>query len=227
MRTLTLVLVGIFLAAHGHKHETKEASHFTWQEGDKGQGIVSCNGMITIVFSVQSGGYTPSQRAKIVATRLNALFKSHEVGVKDFIVKRENGELTVFYYHVHGKKSKGHIIATVDAPTAQSIGAEPDQVVYWWRDILRDELLITHGETPKYAAKYCPTLVTFSQKVRVESNGKPPTPQTTIRAMAGLSSEERATLRNLYAYIPKDYNPVKDSEKSTKSRTTKQTHHHN
>lgn len=198
-------------------------------EGAHHEHFVASGSLITdhglpLIAETQTFQWVPEERARRVTARLNMIAASHELNAASVTMRRVNGYPTVFYYHHHGLGSEGHILATIDPLTASQFGHEDnaEALAYWWRDVLKDHLLLIEGEAPRYTTRYTPNLQRLHEHLQGIRAGVPSHSSFDL-VLSQLSLQERTDLRNLYRNVPVNYRPQPDD---LHAASRAHSHHH-
>ena len=174
----------------------------------RGDGIISLGEDVGL-FWVQ--GEDAEKRGRTLAARLNFLYH-HQCfqcgawmleppGIK--VGRYQDGkvnELVVFYAHMHGDQFAygPELLATLDEPLAQRLGSTPRYAAGYWRDLLRDVVALSRGETSSrtvLGASFQP----IASKIRGASLDR------LRQVLSGLSSKEVRTLRQTFRHVPDDF----------------------
>lgn len=106
------------------------------------------------------GGLSANDRATRVAARLNALYHQQCPQCGQYLLEPEGirvgryrsgtgDEVVVFYAHWHGKELAlgPELLGTVDLPLARQLHTTPPNLAGYWRDLLRQVVLVSRGQT--------------------------------------------------------------------------------
>jgi len=191
--------------------ETSSESYAGYQHFAANGSTVTDHG-IPLFQETQALRWRPAGRARRVAARLNLISATHDFDPVSIFMKHVGGQPTVFYYHRHGSTSEGHLIATVDARTARQFGygGRADLLAYWWRDVLRDHVLITKGEPPRWTTRYASTLELLYEQLQQLRAGVP-SQSSFDEALSRLAPGEVQALKTLYVNVPVNYHPTPNS----------------
>lgn len=167
--------------------------------------LVSNQGIPLIQQTQTAGGLTPVERAEVVAQRLNDLSATDTLQAELILVRLVDNTATVFASPL-SNGGFGQVLATVDGKTAAQFGFEnePGLLAFWWRDVLRDHVLIISGKPPIYTTPYAQPMQRLYGLCR--SQGVP-TPKTIENALSQLSPAEKDALQSLYINVPSNYRP--------------------
>ncbi|ODT57555.1 hypothetical protein ABS71_19685 [bacterium SCN 62-11] len=115
-------------------------------------------------------------------------------------------ELVVFYAHMHGDQFAygPELLATLDEGLAQRLGSTPRYAAGYWRDLLRDVVALSRGES--------------SQRTGLGASFQPVAQQTRgasldrlRKVLSGLSSKEVRNLRDAFHKVPDDFRMEPDT----------------
>ncbi len=190
-----------------HHDEAHQHEHFI------AQGAQITDHTIPLIRETQPcGNMTPEKRAQVVVARLNMIANTHGLNADSVFVRHVNGMTCVFYYHHHGPDSEGHILATVDPQTAGEFGDahDPDRLAYWWRDVMRDHILLIQGKTPHWTTRYASTIEQLHVSIQNVQQGVP-THETIEQVLSQLPPADMEALRGLYSSVPVNYRPEPDN----------------
>lgn len=204
-------------ASQGHEGEGHHHEHFIAQGP-----VVSDHGIPLFKETQTFDNLSPQQRAEKVTGRLNMIAVTHGLEADSVFMRRIRGCPCVFYYHNHGPKSEGHLLATIDPLTAREFGFQknPEFLAYWWRDVLRDHALVITGQTPRWTTRYAPPMQRLYEFLQQTRRGVP-SHESFDLALSKLSSADLGSLRSLYVSVPANYRPQPDDIHAAESA-----HHH-
>ncbi|MCA1595002.1 MAG: hypothetical protein LC772_01025 [Chloroflexi bacterium] len=165
---------------------------------------------------------SPESRAAKIAARLNDCFVNDLKPPRTVLNLRQgnlannpNATEYVFFGYLHANgKDTADIIATVDAATAAHYNVAPVELACWWRDILRDWLLIDQGQAPRFTVPYSPVLMDFYKELAASHGDMPGRFKSATRSMidAGDEYEKIGTLSGAppanYHYTADNYQPI-------------------
>ncbi|MCA1595017.1 MAG: hypothetical protein LC772_01100 [Chloroflexi bacterium] len=165
---------------------------------------------------------TPAVRAEKLAARLNDCYVN-DLKLPRTVTNMRQGNLIgdpnkteyVFFGYLHPNgRDTADIIATVDPATAAHYKVSPLKLACWWRDILRDWLLIDQGQPPRYTVQYTPLLMDFYKNLQ---SGQGDMSSRFLTAMSNLidTNDEYEKIARLsgqvppnYRFTPDNYHPV-------------------
>ncbi len=162
------------------------------------------------------GKVTPGIRAQRIAARLNDCFLNDlkpprtVLNMRQGFLKSDNsGTKYVFfgYLHAGANHDTADIIATIDPATAAECKVSPTTLACWWRDILRDWLLIDNGSPPQYTVAYTPVLMDFYNSLPAGNGNDTSSLSRFLQAENTLvnSNDELEKLRLLCVTVPANY----------------------
>jgi len=171
-------------------------------------------GVPLITEVVSYGSNSPKVRAQRIASRLNDCYDNDLIPPRTvlncrqgFIKGDASGTKYVFFGYLHegDRHDTADIIATIDKSTAAHCHVSPTALACWWRDILRDWLLIDHGQQPQYTVQYTPELKDFFNAI--PAGDRADQPQRYQKAVDTLinSNDEYERLRLLSLTVPPNY----------------------
>ncbi len=183
-----------------------QGKKFTWGRDRRNDaGVVIMQGKILFEIRRPAGGFTTTERAEIVAGRLNRLYP--RLDPQDVRVGRMNNEIVVKAraprIHPDGYSSQvrdDFLLVTCDPRTAKDLGRTRWLLAHWWRDVFRDYMLIDRGQAPAYVGEYVPTIRRY-QRARARLGDE-------TAAMDSLEAPEREELRSLYKAPAAQYAPA-------------------
>ena len=132
--------------------------------------IVTNFGVPLLTQLVPYGKNSPAVRAKRIADRMNDCFlndlkppRTVKNMRQGYLRSDTSGTEYVFFGYLHqgGNHDTADIVATVDPVTAAHCKVSPVVLACWWRDVLRDWLLIDHGQAPQFTVAYTPVMKDF------------------------------------------------------------------
>lgn len=182
----------------GHQHE-----HFV------ATGAMVENHSVPLIVETQvANNWSPEERARRVAARLNMIATTHGISADSVFMREVRGMPTVFFYHEHGPGSQGHVLATIDPATAHQFGFEdrPQILAHWWRDVVRDHILLVQGKSPRWTTRYAPPLQRLYAALQRHRKGVP-NHDAFEQALSDLPSAELESLKTLYVSVPANYQP--------------------
>lgn len=211
----------------GQRHEQGD-SHAGGVEDESGDhqhehfvaagAVVENHGVPLIVETQIANNWSPEERARRVAARLNMIASTHGISADSIFMRVVRGMPTVFFYHEHGPRSQGHVLATIDHATARQFGFEKKSrnLAYWWRDVLRDHVLIVQGKSPRWTSRYAPPMQHLYTALQEHRKGVPDH-DTFERALSELLPAERESLKTLYISVPANYEPRLDDVRAARA----------
>ncbi len=153
------------------------------------------------------------ERAATLADRLNRFYRTEcaacgktKLEAEDIKVGRytETGDVVVFYAHVHLPDlvlSGPELLATVDEAQAEALDATPSFVASYWRDLLRDMIVLSRGIEVKDSVAG-PDLSEAMLKARKQLSRDKKDIENLREILRELTSLQAAELRTLYLSIP-------------------------
>ncbi len=173
-------------------------------------------GVPIITELVPYGKNSAEVRAKRIADRLNDCFLNDLTpprtveNMRQGILRGDSsGTKYVFFGYLHqgGNHDTADIVATVDPVTAARCKVSPVVLACWWRDVLRDWLLIDHGQAPQYTVAYTPVLKDFFDDLPPGGNDGTAMSDRFQKAANTLTNanDEYEQLRGLSDTVPANY----------------------
>ena len=163
-----------------------------------------------------------NQRGERVKSRLNRLYhdvcptcgnrKLEPQGIMAGRYRQGDiNEVVVFYNHRHGEQLVGDalLIATVDHRMAQLHGSRPDFLAAYWRELLRDVVRLSRGETPT-TSKLGQELALPLEKAR-EQQLPGALRQNLSVILSKLNNSQAQRLQNAFGEVPGDFEYSKDN----------------
>lgn len=168
-------------------------------------------------------GETPAARAAKVVRRLNDCFMNDLTPVRS-VANLRQGLLTgreaevryVFFGYLHSdqKHETADVIVTVDPKTAKRYHSDPTTLACWWRDVIRDWLLMDQGKPPTYTVKYNRVLERLFHRLEAVNRNYKTLDARFGKALSDLIDANYADydqLRLLYSSVPRGYDPRPDN----------------
>lgn len=133
-------------------------SHFDAREDDVGFGIVTAHGADMFTIMTGTGIFTPFERARQVADRLNRLLAGHEgePNPEMFRVATIDDEVVIQHHMMHeerGPMGSFTWLVTIDQRLAERFpgaGGDRDRLARWWLALFQDHLSLALGLQPSY-----------------------------------------------------------------------------
>lgn len=159
-----------------------------------------------------AGGYAATERAELLAQRLNKAYSTHCPGCGatklepgDIRVGRYEGrETVVFYAHVHGADqlvAGPDLLATVTEEQARQQGTTSRYVAAYWRDLIRDVVSLSRGQAVNNSALGSELSASLLRARQSLSPG-----QATVENLRGILKQttgaQALRLRDLFSQIP-------------------------
>lgn len=165
---------------------------------------------------VSYGHNSPKVRAEKIASRLNDCYLNDlkpPRTVKNLrqgnLIGDSSGTKYVFFGYLHpgGSHDTADIVATIDPDTAAHCQVSPVVLACWWRDIIRDWLLINNGQSPQFTVVYTPVMKDFYNAIPPSSMDTTDQSNRFRKAVDTLinSNDEYEQLRILSTTVPKNY----------------------
>lgn len=180
---------------------------FGWKRDRKTDGgVVTMDEKTLFEIREPAGGWTPIQRAELVAGRLNRLYpwtKADNVHVG----KMNNETVVELIAPKGGLRGDGgtamgeFLIVTVDEATARDLGKTKWLLAHWWRDLFRDYVYIAQGHKPMVTHR-------FSSAVRQYWDANEKTGFDGERALEAMPAPAAAAVREQYKSVPGVYAPA-------------------
>ena len=156
-----------------------------------------------------------AKRAQTVVQRLNYLYHHQCLECGAFLLEpagirvgrfqqKETDELVVFYAHMHGNQYAygPELLVTVDVPLARRLGATPRYVAGYWRNLIRDVVALSRGESSQQS----PLGPTFAAVVTdLRQKGSEASLARLRAAVSALSSSQASLLQNAFRKVPEDF----------------------
>lgn len=188
-------------------------------------------GIPLITELVANDRMSPESRAAKIAARLNDCFVNDLKPPRTVLNLRQgnliedpNATEYVFFGYLHPNgKDTADIIATVDAATAAHYGVPPVELACWWRDILRDWLLIDQGQAPRYTVAYTPLLMDFYKRLEAGQGAMPGRFESAKKGLIDAADEYEqfgklsGTPPANYKYTADDYHPILNDDSKPES----------
>lgn len=174
--------------------------------------------------------WPPEERARRLALRLNdnlgdvsgliASGVSVSDAVKNVLVGRLNGAYIIYFKYGKAEGDKmGDVIFTVDSATARDCHTDAETLAYWWRDLLRNHLLITLGQPPVYPVDstgqdHPPApLVDLHRRLKAVDGDRVPDAAAFHQVEDDLLNHNlNDAVENLYRNVPADFHPLHDPD---------------
>jgi len=181
---------------HEHQHFEAEGA------------LVTDHGIPLFQETQTAGGISPSQRAQIVARRLNDKAMGKGLDPTKIQARLINDVAAVCFVEPSGEAFN---LATVDPQTATQFGypANSARLTFWWRDVLRDHACVIAGNPPIYTTPYSSALQNVYSLCQKQEKGIP-SHKGFEKAISNLSRADHDDLQGLYIKVPSNYHPQKN-----------------
>jgi len=181
---------------HEHQHFEAEGA------------LVTDHGIPLFQETQTAGGISPSQRAQIVARRLNDKAMGKGLDPTKIQARLINDVAAVCFVEPSGGAFN---LATVDPQTATQFGypANSARLTFWWRDVLRDHACVIAGNPPIYTTPYSSALQNVYSLCQKQEKGIP-SHEGFEKAISNLSRADHDDLQGLYIKVPSNYHPQKN-----------------
>ena len=152
-RSTLLVCVGVTLLVLPGK--TALADHFDARgvpgKGGHTHGIVRAHYETLFEITTGAGGYTPLERAQIIAKRLDGILDAgQDLDPVLFAIDRVRGMMCVVQRRQASGEDGAQVIVTIERGLARSYGVSPTVLAEWWLALLRDHMLLAIAQPPRY-----------------------------------------------------------------------------
>jgi len=206
------VLLGWALVAHAQvivadryrvSVPRRDAKFWWGTDTRNGAGVVLMDEKVLFEIRRPAGGYNTSERAEIVAGRLERMYPRMQP--EALHAGKLNSEIVVLSdlsrSGDYSAPRDSDLIVTVDNRTAADLGKSRWLLAHWWRDLFRDYMLVDRGQTPRYVAPAEPLMGDYSRakKAHAGDEGK---------ATAALGARAKDRLRRLYEAPAPAYQPA-------------------
>lgn len=156
-----------------------------------------------------------AKRAQTVVQRLNYLYHHQCLECKAYLLepagiqvgryqRKTTDELVVFYAHMHGDQYAygPELLVTVNLSLARQLGVTPRYAAGYWRNLLRDVVALSRGETSQQS----PLGPAFSAVVTtLRQKGSEASMARLRSAVSALSSKQATLLQNAFRNVPDDF----------------------
>lgn len=180
-----------------------DEEHHEHQHFEAEGALVTDHGIPLFQETQTAGGVSPTQRAQIVAQRLNDRAVGNGLDPAKIQARLIHNIASVCFVEPSGRF---YNLATVDPQTAAQFGYPTNaaRLTLWWRDVLRDHACVIAGKPPIYTTPYSSALQNVYSLCQKQEKGVP-THEGFEKAIANLSRADHDDLQGLYIKVPSNY----------------------